>query len=502
MKFHLLSLALVASVALARPIPDEATQLDSRALIGDEYSVHNLVDNSVGKNTLSVDHNGDSSVRKGLLHDLIDSDYDNDDRFLRRSLLGGLLGSERTSVENINDNSEHKETVNEHHNKDIKKIHTTEGRRRHHHRHEYDDHLASGDFYDRRSDEPQLERRGLLGGLLGDSRTSISNVNDNSKSTKTYNSHGNTYKEDIRHRTYLGGRRHRKRDDEEVDLDEEEKEEEEEEETVTQLEAEEDEGDEYEEADMGVKKERRGLLLGDSSTSISNVNDNSKTTKNYNSHNNVHKAHDSRDSREHYFGSRGSSCRRHHRHHRHHHRYDKREMMEGSQMESEDTNNNVERSTSTDVETIEYEIEEPWTTKRSDDEKRSLSRTRIEFESVSRDRAEGESIAAEGSQAQEKVEDNKRSLVTIQIINTNTNRNSKDANLIYTVTPDRPHHRHKQGPSRPTDQGHNSSQVPDYSNKKRQPQQEIRHSKGIGKKRQPHQSHLHKAVKKSMSKKQ
>ncbi|KAF9160745.1 hypothetical protein DFQ26_005231 [Actinomortierella ambigua] len=506
MKLHIISLALVASVALARPIPGEASQLDTRTLVGDEYTVHNQVDNSVGKSTFSIDHNGDSSVRKGLLYDIVNNDQDNDDRFLRRSLLGDLLGSDSTSIENINDNSKHKETVNKHHNKDIsiQEIEDAERRRRHRHRHHngWDD----GECFDRRSDEQHLERRGLLDGLLGSSHTSISNVNDNSKTTKTYNSHKNTHK-DIRYRNHRGDRRFRKRDDDEEDLDEQDDEE------YDEADEEEEEGEEEEEdvdaetktqgeeavkeeADKVVKNERRGLL-GDSSTSIRNVNDNSKSSKTYNSY----------DSRKHHYDSRGSNCRRRHRHHR----YDKRgspmdaesvsdnspqrgESLNVMDTETAKSTNNVERSIATEVETIEYEVEEPWTAKRNDNEKRSVSRTHIEFESVSKDGAEGASIAAEDGQALEKVEDHKRSLVTIQIINTNTNRNSREANLIYTVTPVRSRSSHKKGPSQPSAHRRHRSRAPDHPNKKQpqQQQQEVKHpmkgSKG-GSNKGHHDSH-------------
>ncbi|KAG0244620.1 hypothetical protein BGW41_006859 [Actinomortierella wolfii] len=535
MKFYVISLALVASVALARPIPEETLQLDPRTLIGDEYSIRHQVDNSIGKKTISIDHNGDSSVHKGLLADLIDSHETNGDRFLRRSLLGDLLGSDSTTIENINDNSKHKKTINEHHNKDISIRKSHYHHHRHHRRDELEEEAEASESFDRRSDDLPLERRGLLDGLLGSSHTSISNVNDNSKTSKKYNSHRNTYK-DIRHGDYRDDCRFRKRDDnaeeQGEDLDEEDQADDEGdyEDEDTHGEAEEEDDNKVEaEADKGVKKERRGLLLGDTSTGISNVNDNSKTTKTYNTHDNVREMI---DSRKHHYKGYGSKCRRPRRHHRH---YEKRGLLlGGSRMDIENINDNSEGKTSytlhgntvkgnqheedifdffdkrnvpagdetiaanSEVMDAKKDMSTKVEAKHSNNDKRSVSRTHIEFESVSAEGTKTEGITAEdGQQAEEKVEDQKRSLVTIQIINTNTNQDGSGANLIYTVTPDRPYYNSNKGPSQPSAyHRHPSRATAEYLNKiqqqdKRQP---TRNTKGNGKKIHRHERHPHSKI--------
>ncbi|KAF9096958.1 hypothetical protein BGX23_010134 [Mortierella sp. AD031] len=184
MKIHFLSLLLVATTALASSGTDGANPATShperRTLLGDESSYRNQVDNSRGKQVFRVDHIGDSSVRKGLLL------YDD---LQRRSLLGDLLGGgDSTSIENYNDNSKHSKTMNSHGNTHttITKIHKAKGSS------ETADRWNPHDFFDHRAEESiLLNRRGLL---WGGSATTISNVNDNSKHTKTYNSHGNKSK--------------------------------------------------------------------------------------------------------------------------------------------------------------------------------------------------------------------------------------------------------------------------------------------------------------------
>ncbi|KAG0346918.1 hypothetical protein BG005_000454, partial [Podila minutissima] len=200
MKIQAISLLLVATSALAQmnsmeqaPSPSIRTTapLDRRTLIGDEYTVTNQVDNSRGKQTFSIDHNGDSSVHKGLLYDLVDpssSSSETGSRFFRRSLLGDLFGGDRTTIENVNDNSQHRQTMNSHGNKNIRVAKTEK---------KYGSSKAKG-FFDRRDvhmdkeeEKEQVAKRSLLGDLFGGDSTSISNVNDNSKHSQTMNSHGN-----------------------------------------------------------------------------------------------------------------------------------------------------------------------------------------------------------------------------------------------------------------------------------------------------------------------
>ncbi|KAF9279573.1 hypothetical protein BGZ74_002811, partial [Mortierella antarctica] len=262
MKIQAISLFLVATSALAQmnsmeqaPSPSIRTTapLDRRTLIGDEYTVTNQVDNSRGKQTFSIDHNGDSSVHKGLLYDLVDpssSSSETGSRFFRRSLLGDLFGGDRTTIENVNDNSQHRQTMNSHGNKNIRVAKTEK---------KYGSSKAKG-FFDRRDvhmdkeeEKEQVAKRSLLGDLFGGDSTSISNVNDNSKHTQTMNSHGNK-------NVQITKKIHR-------------------------------EQNMAHHGDMSPetffdKRSLLGDLFGGDSTSISNVNDNSKHSQTMNSHGN------------------------------------------------------------------------------------------------------------------------------------------------------------------------------------------------------------------------
>ncbi|CAO3563517.1 unnamed protein product [Mortierella alpina] len=257
MKYHLF---IVASMALAQlhaaesapvPPPSSEDSLDRRTLIGDEMNYSSHVDNSKGKKVFRIDHNGDdSSVRKGLIYDFVE----------RRSLLGDLLGGgDRMSIENVNDNSQHRQTLNSHGNKHtaIKRIHKKTREGRHHRNHRRD--LGDNDV---ETDLATLERRSLLGNLLGSDSTRIENVNDNSVHREAIKNHGNSHT------------------------------------SITKIHSENEDNDEFdpyeffdrrdlqEETHEGTTLDRRGLLWGGDSTTISNVNDNSKTTKTYKSHHN------------------------------------------------------------------------------------------------------------------------------------------------------------------------------------------------------------------------
>ncbi|KAG0377606.1 hypothetical protein BGX24_005768 [Mortierella sp. AD032] len=199
---QLLSLLLIATAALANspdtlanslntlradPFIDPLTQghLERRTLIGDQVSYLTQIDNSRGKRVFRVDHNGDSSIRKGgLLYDI-----------QRRGLLNDLAGNDEASIENINDNSNHAQAMNSQSNK-----HTTTFTRIHREPSpDAEQWFRQHGLIDRRSDSikeseeapRQLDRRGLL---WGGSSTTISNVNDNSQHTNAYSSHGNRSK--------------------------------------------------------------------------------------------------------------------------------------------------------------------------------------------------------------------------------------------------------------------------------------------------------------------
>ncbi|KAF9358432.1 hypothetical protein BGX26_001777 [Mortierella sp. AD094] len=290
MKVQFLTLLLVASAAMARPVPmDQApssSELIQRSLIGNEYTVQNQLDNSQGKHAFRVDHNGDSSVRKGLLYDLVDNNEEKEEgsgfEFKRRSLLGDLFGGDSTSISNVNDNSKHTQTMNQHGNKHITITKTRkesyggsgDGGRR-------SSEMSPEEFFDRRDlaqdseeematehqENTPLARRGLLFG--GDSM-SISNVNDNSQHTQTMNQHGNKDLS-ITRKTFRQTAPVRSKNEKDIDSFFDRRD------LLT----------ENEENRPNV--ERRSLfgdLFGGSSTTISNVNDNSQTKKTYNSHGN------------------------------------------------------------------------------------------------------------------------------------------------------------------------------------------------------------------------
>ncbi|KAF9994895.1 hypothetical protein BGZ79_000320 [Entomortierella chlamydospora] len=156
----------------------------------------------------------------------------------QRSLLGDLFGGDSTSISNVDDNSKHTQTMNQHGNKHITITETFKETR------------GGEEFFDRRdlarvsSEEGNgnapLARRGLL---FGGDPMSISNVNDNSQRSQRMNQHGNK------------------------DL------------SITRK--------TNEESGPGI--ERRSLfgdLFGCSGMTINNVNDNSQTMKIYNSHGN------------------------------------------------------------------------------------------------------------------------------------------------------------------------------------------------------------------------
>ncbi|KAF9952909.1 hypothetical protein BGZ72_005838 [Mortierella alpina] len=245
--------------------PTSGDPLDRRTLIGDEMNYSSHVDNSRGKKVYRIDHNGDdSSTRKGLIYDFVE----------RRSLLGDLLGGgDRMSIENVNDNSQHRKTMNSHGNKHttIKKIHKkTRGGRHRRNDHHSAEGISAEEFFDRRDLGDQdvetkpatLERRSLLGDLLGSDSTRIENVNDNSLHREATKSHGNSH-------TSITKIHQENEDNDEVDPFEFF-----------------DRRDLQDETQESTALNRRGLLWGGDSTTISNVNDNSKTTKTYKSHHN------------------------------------------------------------------------------------------------------------------------------------------------------------------------------------------------------------------------
>ncbi|KAG0040902.1 hypothetical protein BGZ82_006775 [Podila clonocystis] len=278
MKIQIISLLAVAASALAEmnlmeqaPSGHSSTSIPGtaplyrRTLVGDEYTVTNQVDNSRGKQTFSIDHNGDSSTHEGLLYDLVNpssSSSETGSRFFRRSLLGDLFGRDRTTIENVNDNSQHRQTMNSRGNKSIR-ITKTEKR--------YGAPKAKGVF-DRRDvhagieEDKDIAKRSLLGDLFGGDSTSISNVNDNSKHTQTMNSHGNKNVKITKiHKQQETGYHGEMSPEAFFDK--------------RDLTAQSD--------DDGIsKRSLLGDLFGGDSTSISNVNDNSKHSQTMNSHGN------------------------------------------------------------------------------------------------------------------------------------------------------------------------------------------------------------------------
>ncbi|KAF9341111.1 hypothetical protein BGZ91_010890 [Linnemannia elongata] len=294
MKIQFISLLLVASVAMSRPVPFSTTTtnvaLDRRTLIGDEYAVNNQVDNSRGKKTVRVDHNGDSSIHKGLLYDLIDpsrsgaDDTDGDFQFRRRSLLGDLFGGNSMSISNENDNSKHTQTKNEHDNQytTVNKIHEEQNLNDDE---DEEDSMSPDSFFDKRGNGDEhgtasasFDRRGLFG---GDS-TTINNVNDNSKHTQTMNVHHNRDTSITKlHKHQQSSRPRPRRGDATIPK-----------------------GFFDRRSDESNDMNRRSLLgdlFGGNSMSINNVNDNSQTKKTLNSHGNrnthitkIHKTTNSR----------------------------------------------------------------------------------------------------------------------------------------------------------------------------------------------------------------
>ncbi|KAF9902345.1 hypothetical protein EC991_005017 [Linnemannia zychae] len=274
MKTQFISLLLVASIALARPVPSSTTDpnlaLERRTLIGDEYAFSNQVDNSRGKQTFRVDHLGDSSVHKGLLSDLVDpigsaslNDNNDDFQFRRRSLLSDLFGGNNLAISNENDNSKHTQTKNEHDNRytTLTKTHKEQISNKDDDDEDYDS------FFDKREDDTPsaLDRRGLLFG--GDS-TTISNVNDNSKHTQTMNIHNNRDTSITKKiRKHQSAPRPRRGD-------------------TAIPEAFFDRRDDNNNANSMDRRSLLSDLFGGNSMSINNVNDNSQTKKTLNSHGN------------------------------------------------------------------------------------------------------------------------------------------------------------------------------------------------------------------------
>ncbi|KAG0281643.1 hypothetical protein BGZ95_001002 [Linnemannia exigua] len=287
MKTQFISLLLVASIALARPVPSSspspspdplnmAAALDRRTLIGNDYAISNQVDNSHGKKVFRVDHNGDSSVHKGLLYDLADpssssNEDDSEFQFRRRSLLSDLFGGDSMSISNENDNSKHTQTKNEHdnHYTTITKVHKEQVSNNDDDEDGDEDEMSLDSFFDKRNAENEtpsasaLNRRGLLFG--GDS-TTISNVNDNSKHTQTMNIHNNrdtTITKVHKHQQPSSSRPRPRRGDATIPKGF------------------------FDRRDVDLnRRSLLGDLFGEKSMSINNVNDNSQTKKTFNSHGN------------------------------------------------------------------------------------------------------------------------------------------------------------------------------------------------------------------------
>ncbi|KAF9141750.1 hypothetical protein BG015_001179 [Linnemannia schmuckeri] len=192
MKFHFISLLLIATTALART----ADRTERRTLIGDEFTYRTQVDNFHNKQLSHIDHNGDSSIRqKGLLYDL-----------QLRNSVGYLMGGGEISIKNVNDNSNHTQPGNSHSNPyttttTITRIHkdpSPEAEQWTRQAGFFDRHVADSssaaavsDIKDTNKPRQLLGRRGLL---RGGSSTTISNVNDNSQHREAFNSHGNRSK--------------------------------------------------------------------------------------------------------------------------------------------------------------------------------------------------------------------------------------------------------------------------------------------------------------------
>ncbi|KAF9933033.1 hypothetical protein FBU30_006708 [Linnemannia zychae] len=247
---------------------------------GDSMTISNENDNS--KNTMTKNEHGNHYTQITRVHknqqisNDDDDDEDNgmisDEFFDKRAIVpndsdasnseldrrGLLWGGDSTTINNVNDNSKHTQTMNVHHNQDIfiTKLHKSQStsqrpRRRQPHR---GDTAIPKDFFDRRSANDnntpkQMDRRSLLGDLFGGGKSmSINNVNDNSQTKKTLNSYGNRNTQLTRIHKSTRQRNTPYKTDSFFD--------------------------------------KRGLLFGGDSTVINNVNDNSQTKKTLNSHGN------------------------------------------------------------------------------------------------------------------------------------------------------------------------------------------------------------------------
>ncbi|KAF9149867.1 hypothetical protein BG015_008300 [Linnemannia schmuckeri] len=286
---------------------DTAFQFRRRSLLGDLFggdsmSISNQNDNSKHTQTKNEHDNRYTTITKIHKDQEISNDNDDDeDDMLPESFFdkrdadittatsasldrrGLLFGGESTTINNVNDNSKHTQTMNVHNNRDttITKLHnhqqSASSRRRRHGPRRGDATIPKG-FFDRRDDnsEPHdMDRRSLLGDLFDGKSMSISNVNDNSQTKKTLNSHGNrnTHITKI-HKTTKSTH-----------------------------------GDD---SGSGSFFDKRGLLFGGESMVINNENDNSQTKKTLNSHGNrntrltrIHKSSHGSDSSSNFFDKRG-----------------------------------------------------------------------------------------------------------------------------------------------------------------------------------------------------
>ena len=219
-----------------------SASLDSRGLFGgDSTTINNVNDNSKHMQTMNVHHNRDITIIKPHKHQ--QSSRHRPPRgnttipkgfFNRRSLLSDLFGGNSISINNVNDNSQTKKALNSHGNRNtqITKIHKTTNSP---HRDDDNDLDSDASFFD---------KRGLL---FGSDEMVINNENDNSQTKKTLNSHGNRHTRITRiHKSSHGAGS----------------------------------------ASGWNFFDKRGLLFGDKSTVITNQNDNSQNKKTFNSHHN------------------------------------------------------------------------------------------------------------------------------------------------------------------------------------------------------------------------
>ncbi|KAF9106690.1 hypothetical protein BGX27_009055 [Mortierella sp. AM989] len=249
---------------------DNSFQFKRRSLLGDLFggdstSISNINDNS--KHTQTMNHHGNkhttiTKVHKESRGGCESSEMSPEEFFDKRDFThisekgiierqdtplarhGLLFGGNSMSISNVNDNSQHTQTMNQHSNKALTINNKTYSQTAPI-RGKNEDSMAS--FFDRRylahreEGKPEVERRSLFGGLFGGSGTTISNVNDNSQTKKTYNSHGN---KDVHINSKVN---------------------------------------------KTVRNKERGLLFGGDTMNISNENHNGKETKIFNSHSNVNK---------------------------------------------------------------------------------------------------------------------------------------------------------------------------------------------------------------------